>query len=225
MLTTYVGCSYQGDMTIRFQTGLSIRIPNNQIVAPHTGVNMTTGFIDVNPASPDLTIDSLQDVEATKMAHLGWGFLSSAYVHVNQDAGQFYLWAANPTADQDLVAVDATGNDVTSFCAANSPATTSAPPTSASPTSTATIAGAVAGSVVGVAAVGGLACWLFKRRRSAAAAKNGGPPLVQHDNTPPGYVVSGSMWKSGLQEQECRKSELDATSGMSRTNVQHELPG
>lgn len=228
-MLTRLTYSYKGDMTIKFQSGLSIRVPNSQIVVPHTSVNQTTGVIDVNFAAPDLVIDSLQEVEATKMAHLGWEFLSSAYMHVNQDAGQFYLWAANPTADQDLVAVDTTGKEVVSFCAGGSTTKTAGPSasstddsrSSSSPNNTRTIVGVVIGSVVAIVALAGLVFWWFKRRRRTAVANKDRGPLVQGDIRPPTNITGGPEWKHELQDRECSKSELEATSRA----PQYELPG
>lgn len=80
---------------------------------PHTEIDPTIGSILVNTIGPDLVIHSLQDVEAAKLAQLGWQFPTSAYLMVDQDAGQFTLWAVNLTSDEDLVAVDAHGAEVT----------------------------------------------------------------------------------------------------------------
>lgn len=221
--------SYDGDMTIKFQTGLSIRIPNSQLVVPHTYVDQTTGIIDVNFTVPDVVIDPLQDVEAKKMAHLGWNFLSSAYVHVNQDAGEFYLWAANPTADQDLVAVDSTGKDVTSFCAGGGTTATaapeSAPPTGKRSLKAGAIAGIVIGSILGAGILGGLAFWLLRRRGVSAAEDV--PPPVEENNAAPN-VVGGSDWKHELQGQENGRSELEVKATTPWTQERPspmELPG
>lgn len=97
---------------------------------------------------------------------------------VNQDANQFTLWEANPTANEDLVAVDVNNGVVNSFCAASaaSSSTASAKPgvaTSTGPAqnnsnglSSGAIAGIAAGSIAVIAGiVGFLIFFLIKRRK------------------------------------------------------------
>ena len=161
-------------MTIKLQSGLSVRIANSQLVRPHTAIDQTTGATVVNATAPDLVIDSLQNSEAIKLPQLGWQFFTAAYLHVNQDSKQFTLWQANPTTTTDLVAVDSTGQEITSFCAeapataTNSPAADSTPKLSSSPP-----VAAIAGSVVAVvvAAAVAISLWWFYRRRSTKARK------------------------------------------------------
>ncbi|CAK7199861.1 hypothetical protein SEUCBS139899_002547 [Sporothrix eucalyptigena] len=42
-------------------SGVSGRIPNQQLVQPHTSIDQTTGATLVNNTAPDLLIDSLQN--------------------------------------------------------------------------------------------------------------------------------------------------------------------
>lgn len=112
------------------------------LIVPEVDIDQTSGALYVNSSGPNFLINSGQDVNANDMAALGSTFLSVAYLMVNQDAGKFSLWAANPTTKSDLVAVDATGAEVTTFCTASTESTT------ATSTSTST-AGAGAGPNAG----------------------------------------------------------------------------
>ncbi|EPE04026.1 aspartic-type endopeptidase [Ophiostoma piceae UAMH 11346] len=164
---------YQGDMTIKLQSGLSVRIANNQLVRPHTEIDQTTGTTIVNATAPDLVIDSLQNSEAEKLPQIGWQFFTAAYLHVNQDSKKFTLWQANPTTTTNLVAVDSTGQEITSFCAeateiaVNTTAPVASIPKPSSSPPVAAIAGSVVAGVV-VSAIA-IALWWFYRRRSIKA--------------------------------------------------------
>ncbi|KAK3291752.1 aspartic peptidase domain-containing protein [Chaetomium fimeti] len=117
---------YNGDMTIKFVSGLSVRVPNDLLVVPETDIDRSTGVIKTDPSGPNLLINSMQDINSNDMAALGTTFLSAAYLMVNQDTDRFTLWAANPTTESDLVAVDETGADVTATtCTASASATPS----------------------------------------------------------------------------------------------------
>jgi hypothetical protein len=105
-------------------------------------------------------------------------------------AEEFTLWAANPTADEDLVTVNENGETVTSFCAAgsgsNNTVTTPGDSTDEASESyglsTGVTAGiAVACTVVACVIAAGLAYWCLKRRRTAGAA-------VQEAATQPQYT-------------------------------------
>ncbi|OTA79564.1 hypothetical protein M434DRAFT_402045 [Hypoxylon sp. CO27-5] len=161
---------YDGDMTIKFQSGLAVRVPNDQLVVPDIDINPTTGELIANYTNPDLVINGIQNINANDMPQLGRQFLSSAYLMVNQDAGQFSLWAANPATGEDLVAVDANNADITAPCASSAPtiidsSSSSPSPEHASSSSAGTIAGAVVGSVGGLVILAILAFWFIKRRR------------------------------------------------------------
>lgn len=188
--------SFNGDVTLKFLTGLTIRVPNNLLVVPDTYISQTTGAITVNSTGPDFLINSEQDVNKNDMAALGMNFLSLAYLMVNQDAGEFSLWAANDNGATDaqpqLVAVDEKGADVnTASCTptptpsptdgsgsngkatndpANSPSNTPAPAVASSTgLSTGGIAGVAVGAVAAGALLGVLAVFLLRRRRAQAA--------------------------------------------------------
>ncbi|CAK7236425.1 hypothetical protein SBRCBS47491_009632 [Sporothrix bragantina] len=172
---------YTGDLTITLQTGLSIRIPNDQLIVPDRTIDTTTGAIAANSSGLDTTILAIQNVNANDMTQLGRQFLSAAYVMLNQDANSFTLWQANPTTGRQLVAVDesntelsvctSSGNNETSTDSTD-PSSTSASSTSSTSStstpkhmSTGVIAGAVVGAAVAVAAVIGISVFYCLRRR------------------------------------------------------------
>ncbi|ERS95387.1 hypothetical protein HMPREF1624_08265 [Sporothrix schenckii ATCC 58251] len=202
---------YDGDLTITLQSGLSVRIPNDQLVRPHTAIDQTTGDILVNTTAPDLVIDSLQNVQATKLAQLGWQFFSSAYLLVNQDAREFTLWAANPTAAEDLVAVDTTGADITDFCAASAGTNTTAGSGSAPNSGHASppkgvIAGSAVAAVAVISIVVGLLVWWLRRRRrlqgtapvSGAEQERPGLGVPQADHAAADHGSFTAYKKTGL---------------------------
>ncbi|KAK1759830.1 acid protease [Echria macrotheca] len=167
---------YTGDLTINFESGFSVRIPNDQLVVPHRQIDTTTGEITANATGPDLVILSTQDINKNDITQLGRQFLSAAYLMVNLDANQFTLWEANPTDTRQLVAVDETNAEIASVCDGNSPPPPSPPPVthpdgggSGSSLSSGAIAGiavAVVAFIVIVSAI--LFVWRRRQRRSAA---------------------------------------------------------
>ncbi|KAH1669990.1 hypothetical protein KXV79_001448 [Aspergillus fumigatus] len=171
-------------------SGLKVRIPNDQLVIPNLTIDKTTGAILANASAPELVLNSMQQVNADDLPQLGRQFLSGAYVMVNQDAGQFTLWAAKPTTEEDLVAVNPDNRVYSSFCApgasnlgdATQSTSTSSPTQSAasnsnigqsqrvddasSGLSSGAIAGIVVGGVAGIALVAaGVFFAIIKRRR------------------------------------------------------------
>lgn len=181
---------YSGDLSISLSSGLKVRIPNDQLVIPNLTIDKTTGAILANASAPELVLNSMQQVNADDLPQLGRQFLSGAYVMVNQDAGQFTLWAAKPTTEEDLVAVNPDNRVYSSFCApgasnlgdATQSTSTSSPTQSAasnsnigqsqrvddasSGLSSGAIAGIVVGGVAGIALVAaGVFFAIIKRRR------------------------------------------------------------
>lgn len=136
-------------------------VPNREI--------QQDGSITANASEPNLLIISLQDVNENDIVKLGRHFLSSAYVMVNLDHQTFTMWEANPTTEENLVAVGTDSAPTMDFCTAQSNNTSSPTPVP-SPVqhdhglSGGAIAGIVVGTVVGVALIAGalLAWWKLK---------------------------------------------------------------
>ncbi|KAK4230315.1 aspartic peptidase domain-containing protein [Podospora fimiseda] len=92
---------YNGNLTFKFQSGLAVQIPNDQLA---------------NFTEPTLVINPIQDINGNDLVQLGRQFLSSAYLTVNEDTGSFSLWAANPTGREELVGFGKAGEESTDFC-------------------------------------------------------------------------------------------------------------
>ncbi|KAF4628276.1 hypothetical protein G7Y89_g9875 [Cudoniella acicularis] len=174
---------FQGDLTFELDSGLTIRIPNDQLVVPNLSIDQQSGALIANSSTPELVINGIQQVNADDLPQLGRQFLSSAYVMVNQDSNQFTLWAANPTSKQDIVAVDTANSVVDEFCTADSVSgpspvsgnsTASSAPQSTSTTdvastsskpSSAAIGGIAVGVIAVVAAIAGVIIWFMIRKK------------------------------------------------------------
>jgi hypothetical protein len=192
-------------LSITLSSGLKVRIANDQLVIPDLTIDKTSGSILANASAPELVLNSMQQVNADDLPQLGRQFLSSAYVMVNQDAGQFTLWAAKPTTEEDLVAVNPENRVYSSFCApgvsnlvgATQSAGTSNPTQSAASTgqsqrtegagtglSSGTIAGIVVGGVAGAALVAaGIFFAIIRRRRRRRQTKLS-PETAEASNLP-----------------------------------------
>ncbi|KAJ5908059.1 hypothetical protein N7495_000741 [Penicillium taxi] len=152
--------------------GLSVRIPNNQLVVPDLSIDKTSGAVTYNYTDPDLLLLSLQSTNSDDMTTLGRNFFTSAYLMVNHDTSQYTLWAANATTEKALVAVDGNNQVYKDLCTVDtasplSPSTTTTTTSSKSQNglSSAEIAGIVVGSVAGVALVLGTLLFSNVRRK------------------------------------------------------------
>ncbi|EED14742.1 aspartic-type endopeptidase, putative [Talaromyces stipitatus ATCC 10500] len=120
MLYSNASIAYTGDLTLKFSSGLSVRIPNEQLVVPNLTIDKSTGSIIANSSAPELVLNSIQSINADDLPQLGRQFLTSAYLMLNQDANTYTLWEANPVTNEDLVAVDQSGTPVSMFCTTTS---------------------------------------------------------------------------------------------------------
>ncbi|KAF4466344.1 aspartic-type endopeptidase [Fusarium albosuccineum] len=93
---------FKGDITVRLNTGLDSTVPNDQFM-------------------PVIRIDRMN----SGLPSLGRYFLTAAYLATNEDAATFTLWKANPTSDQDLVALDTNNKAVDSQNLCTTPPVTS----------------------------------------------------------------------------------------------------
>ncbi|TGO74448.1 hypothetical protein BELL_0282g00100 [Botrytis elliptica] len=181
---------YTGDFSITLDSGISVRIPNDQLVVPNLTIDHTSGAMVANVSEPELVLNAIQSINANDLPQLGRQFLSAAYLMLNQDANTFTLWQANPTQKEDLVAVDRSNNLIDDFC--TSPSTpnnnsaggdtgspSSVPISSSTPSSTSTansqksgkvstgvIVGAAIGSIAVIAIIGGIIIiWRISQRK------------------------------------------------------------
>lgn len=91
---------FPGNLTIRLSSGLNVTIPNHQLVRPE--------ILADDSGKRYITNHSIREIYMAKGERpwvFGSPFLSSVYLHVNNDEGKFTLWEANPTVKEDLVRV------------------------------------------------------------------------------------------------------------------------
>ncbi|KAL1621771.1 hypothetical protein SLS54_005294 [Diplodia seriata] len=190
---------YAGDLTIKLQSGLEVKITNDQLLAPNVAIADDGSLVEDNSVK-ELIINSIQDVNAKDLPYIGRQFFSAAYMMTNLESNTFTLWAANPTTDEEITALDENGEPGTSVCSqnvdansttntttpsssstvvANTPSGTSAAASDESGSgsnaglSTAAIAGVVIGVVAGVVAAGALLFFVVFRNRRR---QNASPP-------------------------------------------------
>lgn len=168
---------YTGDLTITIDGGPSIRIPNHQLIQPDQSVTEPDGELIRNGTVELLTIKRIPD-GSNNYPTLGNIFLSAAYLMGNLDANEFTIWEANPSDDENLVAVDEIGQEVKEFCTeeqTSSAPETTPPPNSQNPEkdssglSTGAIAGIAVGSVAGIAALAVGLFLIWRRQRKTAS--------------------------------------------------------
>ncbi|KAB8291748.1 hypothetical protein EYC80_006543 [Monilinia laxa] len=205
---------YAGDLTIELDSGISVRIPNDQLVVPNLSIDHASGAMVANASEPELVLNAIQAVNANDLPQLGRQFLTAAYLMLNQDAKTFTLWQANPTENEDLVSIDGRNNAIDDFCTSPSTpnnnsangnlANTSSATSSSTPTSnltadnqkpgvlsTGVIAGVAIASVAVIASIGGIIIWYTSQRRRKHSI-NDSPTTAANvsEKTPPGYSQS-----------------------------------
>ncbi|KKZ61597.1 hypothetical protein EMCG_00580 [[Emmonsia] crescens] len=143
---------FRGNLTFTLDSGLSIIVPNHQLVLPNVVINRNGSQVFAN----DSRTIPVRNAGRYGVS-LGQAFLSSAYIHVNNDLKKFSIWQANPTKETDLVGV-AEGS-----CDAD-PSTDSPSDNSSNKVSGVAIVSVVIGVVAGLALIG-LAVWFLIWRK------------------------------------------------------------
>ncbi|KAI0536934.1 aspartic peptidase domain-containing protein [Xylaria digitata] len=172
---------FRGELSINIQQGPSVRIPSSELVRPERYIDTDTGAIIANYSRSNLVLNSLQAGNENDLSQLGRIFLSSAYVMLNQDNGEFTIWAANPTKSESLVGVDSKGNYITTFCVDSTNSMTPTPTplvtkSGSTKLSSGAIAGIVVGAVAALAIITGALFW--RRRRNKANAIGQATPQI-----------------------------------------------
>jgi uncharacterized membrane protein len=90
-----------------------------------------------NASRPVIRINSLQDTTQTAFPYLGRYFLTAAYVVANSDANEFTIYQANPTSEEDLVALGEDNKSVNAQATCTVQPTASADPGEGDGTNTA----------------------------------------------------------------------------------------
>ena len=93
-------CRFHGDLTFYLDSGLEIRVPNNQFVFPEAEIDKAGSRV-LNQTQQSILINDIED----EALILGRYFLTAAYLMVNQDAGTFTLWKANVAEESKPVRV------------------------------------------------------------------------------------------------------------------------
>lgn len=96
---------FDGDMTFTLSSGLEITVPNSQLVVPDVTVSSSGQTQITNSNVREILVYNLEASNVTDMPLLGQVFLTSAYLHVDNDAEQFTLWQARPTNETRLIPV------------------------------------------------------------------------------------------------------------------------
>jgi hypothetical protein len=208
-------------LTIKLQNSISVKIPNTELVVPDTYI-ASDGAVQTNTSVRNVVINSLQSENDNDLPVLGRLFMSSAYVMVNQEAGRFSVWQANTgSKTSEIVAVDKQNNMVSEFCANSTGGSSSAtslptssvtppPPNEGSELSGGAIGGIVVGVVAGIAILGAIGFFLYRRRGSGGAATGvaQGPELQTADAKPLTYSTYGVV---PAEPQELPVDQYDVT--------------
>ncbi|KAL6920518.1 hypothetical protein FSST1_004544 [Fusarium sambucinum] len=166
---------FKGDLTFYLESGLEIRVPNNQFVFPETEIDKDGSRV-YNLTRQNILINNVEE----EAPILGRYFLTAAYLMVNQDAGTFTLWKANTTEESKPVRVfdQETGekcSDKASGVIQPSASATGSNSGSDDQVNTETnrpsggvIGGTVAGSVIGVSLIALGIYYVFYRHKKQA---------------------------------------------------------
>ncbi|EQK97813.1 Peptidase aspartic [Ophiocordyceps sinensis CO18] len=169
---------FSGSLSFVLESGLQIKIPNHQLIVPERRIE-AGGGISVNDSRPALRINSLQSTTSQSLPLLGRYFFTGAYVMANRDANQFTLWEANPTSEENLVAV----NDKNEVFPATAKGSCARQPTaslkpdgansggSGASVSPGAMAGIAVGGAAAIVAAAALTWWLLRRKREAKATQ------------------------------------------------------
>ncbi|KAH7171161.1 aspartic peptidase domain-containing protein [Dactylonectria macrodidyma] len=182
---------FDGDITFYLDSGLEIRVPNNQYIVPFVDIPRNGSRVFKNNVR-----ELLMNGVASQPATLGRYFFTSAYLMVNHDTNTFTLWQGNPSKKSSIVRVfdEETTEKCSGATAVVQPSATqtteeeesTAETDKAEPYSSpsgAVIGGAVAASIVGVCLIGLGVFYYIRRRRPVEALLT----LVQPEHKPPAY--------------------------------------
>ncbi|KAK3489941.1 aspartic peptidase domain-containing protein [Neurospora crassa] len=210
---------YDGDLTIALSNGLSIRIPNSQLLVPSEEIARNGSFI-TTPDRMELPINRL----GTQPATLGRFFFTSAYLMVDHEADTFTLWQANPASKSNLVTI----NHAKDSCASEPISTDGGASNSTSGSAdnagggsgsgrdgsgdnsapvnpnVAAIAGGVAGGVAALALIGAVTFFLVRRQRRANNAQPDKSPGDMTDG--PAFYADGHRLAIGELETQYQPS-------------------
>ena len=181
--------SFDGDLEITLSNSLTVTIPNKQLVLPELDYGDDGRPLISNDSTREVLINSLQQINRYDMPLLGRVFLTSAYLHVNNEKEEWTMWQANPTTDQNIIAIP---GKVDSTCSPSSTASSSSSavngitavststagngdntpaPVKSAVLGTAAIVGIVIGATALLVLLAILGLFLIRKRRKAATTK------------------------------------------------------
>lgn len=97
--------SFSGNLSVTFDSGLAITIPNGQLVVPnYVVVGNQTVFDD---DTREILVGGPHGTDPLDITYLGQPFFTSAYMMVNEST--FTLWRSKATSEENLVPVDSSG--------------------------------------------------------------------------------------------------------------------
>ena len=200
---------FDGDLQFVLSSGLELTVPNSQLVVPDVQVDKEGQMQIPNDTIKEILVYNLEDSNVNDMPLLGQVFLTSVYMHVDNEQEQFTLWQANPTTDEDLVAVQSKS---VSACNSTTPTfvgdgTPSALPKK--PLSAGAIAGVVLGSVF-VIALGLLVWYLVARRKKGQLPSTARRQSLLHDTHK--EMVSAGYGPRHAYENAWQSHQLHGTS-------------
>jgi Eukaryotic aspartyl protease len=158
---------FDGDLQFVLSSGIELTVPNSQLVVPDVQIDTRGQMMVPNETMREILVYNLEDSNMNDMPLLGQVFLTSVYIHVDNEREQFTLWQANPTTEEELVTVQSTNLsscNATSGSSGNSNDGISSA-SSKKPLSAGAIAGAVIGPVL-VILTGLTFVYLSKRRKA-----------------------------------------------------------
>ncbi|CAG7555605.1 unnamed protein product [Fusarium equiseti] len=167
---------FHGDLTFHLDSGLEIRVPNNQFVFPEAEIDKAGSRV-YNQTQQSILINDIED----EALILGRYFLTAAYLMVNQDAGTFTLWKANVTEESKPVRVfdEKTGEkcgDKASGVIQPSASSTAKPESESQEGRTSpsggVIGGIVVGSILGVTVIAAGVYYALSQYRKRRMKKN-----------------------------------------------------
>lgn len=177
---------YDGDITIQLESGLTVRVPNDQFVVP--GVNIDrNGSRVFNTSSREVLLSAING-----QTTLGRYFLTAAYLSVNHDDRTFTLWKANPTNATSIKTISSSNNNGNNnaICVNSTDSTTSTDGVSgvsgvssgktraSSALSTAALAGIAVAGALTLVALGVLFVTYFRRHRNKRRHPRLPPPVL-----------------------------------------------
>lgn len=173
-------------MTIRFTSGLEVRVANTQYMVPDETIGRD-GARKTNNDRRVLLVGRAAQAPPT----LGRAFLTAAYLNVNHDNNSFSLWQANPTTSSKLVSI--MSDEAKKECSEHSdghgdgkgsgPSSTAGSSSDSGGVDAAVIGGAVAGTVVGLSAIGLAVFFYLRWRKTRGMLELASNPVMLEDTS------------------------------------------